>query len=496
MNSFRSARPLPYGRGSVAGLVAAGLAFAGGLTAYTAAITPGLQATLNRISAQSLRGHVSFLASDLLEGRDTPSRGLDIAAEYIAAQFRRAGLKPAGDDGYFQTARFVVSEQQAEGSSLTIKTENADLRIAASELRIESPGRADFTDATPVKVDLRDASAEETEGKVIAATAERPRELRVLQKLKPTAVLLASDSSSAREPESARRLEEVERHLAFPVVHVYDHEFSKLVRSAKPGPLPVTLSLHLKPPSERFVNLKNVVALLPGSDPALRDTYVLLTAHYDHIGMKPAGEGDRIFNGANDDASGVATVMEIASALAAANPQPRRSVLFIAYFGEEQGLLGSRYYGRHPLFPLKQTIADLNLEHLGRTDGDGKGPGTATMTGFGYTDITSAFEAAGKATGVKVYSPPNEGEEFFARSDNQSLADQGIPATTILTTFEFPDYHNVGDEWEKIDYRNLEKVSRTIALTVAMLADDPQAPRWNAGDAKTERYLKAWRALH
>src|SRR5579863_7406703 len=113
------------------------LALAATLAAYTAAITVDRKATLDRISAQSLEGHVWFLASDLLEGRGTPSRGLDVAAEYIAAQFRRAGLKPAGDDGYFQTAHFVVSEQSSEGAELTVHGEGIESRIGRDELRIE-----------------------------------------------------------------------------------------------------------------------------------------------------------------------------------------------------------------------------------------------------------------------------------------------------------------------------------------------------------------------
>src|SRR5207245_158755 len=136
----------------------------------------------------------------------------------------------------------------------------------------------------------------------------------------------------------------------------------------------------------------------------------------------PAGEGDLVYNGANDDASGVASVIEIAAALSGAKPGPRRSILFAAWFGEEKGLIGSRYYGRHPLFPLKSTVANLNLEQLGRTDGDnGKHPGAATMTGFGYSDITSAFEMAGAATGVKIYNPERDGDRYFALSDNYSL---------------------------------------------------------------------------
>jgi Peptidase family M28 len=471
------------------------LALAASLAAYTASVTPDRRAILARIAAQSLEGHVSFLASDLLEGRGTPSRGLDIAAEYIAAQFRRAGLKPVGDDGYFQTAHFIVSEQSSEGAELTVHAEGLDLRLGKDELRIESPGKADLTDVTPVKVELKNAMPEDVAGKVIVAAVERPGGLKALRKLKPAAAILAYTAHSAKPPESLRRLQDAGQRLGFPIVRVYDEEFSKLIRGSKSGPLRATLSLRLPQPVERPADLRNVAGLLPGSDPALRDTYILVTAHYDHLGKKPEGEGDLIFNGANDDASGVASVIEIASALAAARPAPRRSVLFMTYFGEEEGLLGSRYYGRHPLVPLKQTVADLNLEHLGRTDGDGRGTGTATMTGYGYTDITAAFKMAGEATGVKIYKPENDGDDFFARSDNQSLADQGVPDTTILTTFEFPDYHNVGDEWNKLDYPNLEKVDRAITLTVMMIADDPQAPRWNEGNSKTRRYVEAWREL-
>ena len=467
------------------------LALAATLAAYTASITLDRKATLDRISAQSLQGHVWFLASDLLEGRDTPSRGLDIAAEYIAAQFRRAGLKPIGDDGYFQTAHFVDSRQSVDGAELTV----GDLRIGAKDLRILSTGKADVSDVTPVKIKLEDvASQEQMEGKVIIALNGRVG-LDAFTRLKPAAVILVS-SRSSKPREAVSRLQDISRQRTFPILRVDNQALFKLVQSAKPGAMDVKLSLHLPPPTDILMTLRNVAGVLPGSDPTLAGTYVLITAHYDHLGKKPEGEGDLIYNGANDDASGVATVIEIASALAAAKPAPRRSVLFMTYFGEEKGLLGSRYYGRHPLVPLNKTVADLNLEHLGRTDGDtGKQVGTATMTGFGYTDITTAFEMAGKATGVKIYNPENNSEEYFARSDNQSLADQGVPATTILTVFEFPDYHKVGDEWDKLDYPNLARVDRTIALTVMMIADDPQAPHWNEANPKTEKYIRAWREL-
>ena len=278
------------------------------------------------------------------------------------------------------------------------------------------------------------------------------------------------------------------------MLRVSNPDLYKLVNAAKPGAMDAKLSLHIPQRSERLVNLRNVAGILPGSDAALADQYVLLTAHYDHIGVKPSGDGDRIYNGANDDASGVASVIEIAQALSAARSAPRRSILFMAYFGEEKDLLGSGYYARHPLVPLSKTVADLNLEQLGRTDGDYPA-GTATMTGFDFSDVTAALKMAGAATGVKIGDPGKNGDTFFARSDNQSLADLGIPSHTLADEFEFPDYHEVGDEWQKLNYANFEKVDRTIALTVIMIADNPDPPHWNEANAKTQRYVKAQREL-
>src|SRR5439155_15705901 len=191
---------------------------------------------------------------------------------------------------------------------------------------------------------------------VIVVPIERRATLEALAKLKPSAVLLAY-STPAKTPELAQRLQDAEQRGTFPVIRVHNRDFYKLVDSAKPGPMEIKLSMRLPPPIEKPVNLRNVVGLLPGSDPALADTCVVISAHYDHLGKKPGGEGDLIYNGANDDASGVASVIEIASALADAKPGPRRSILFVAYFGEEKGLLRTRYFGRHPLLPLKKTVA-------------------------------------------------------------------------------------------------------------------------------------------
>jgi hypothetical protein len=297
-----------------------------------AALTSSEQQLIDSITPAELRAHVSFLAADALEGRDTPSKGLDVAAEYIASEFRRAGLEPAGDDGYFQTASF---------------------------------------------------------------------------------------------------------------------------KGAK---------------------VRNVAAILRGSDSRLNNTWLLVSAHYDHIGTKGTGPEERIYNGANE--------------------RPKRSLLFIAYYGEEKGLVGSRYYAAHPLVPLARTEADLNLEHMGRTD-DTEGPSLRrlSVTGFDYSDLTDWLKAAGQETGVTVYRHAKNSDPFFARSDNQALADAGVPAHTLVAAFIFPDYHQPGDHWEKLDYDNMAAVTRTVAVALSRLADSAQTVEWNADNPKAAKYAAAAKAL-
>jgi len=320
--------------------------------AWDAKLTPSRKAVVDAIDADALKAHVSFLASDVLGGRNTPSVGLDVSAEYIAAQFRRAGLDPAGDAGtYFQNTTYTPKN------------------------------------GTPGKV-------------------------------------------------------------------------------------------------------RNVAGILRGSDPKLRDTYILVTAHYDHVGEKTTGEGDLISNGANDNASGVATVIELANTMV--KYKPKRSVVFMTFWGEEKGLLGATHYAKNPLVPISKTIANVNIEQVGRTD-DSEGPrvGKLNMTGMDYSEVGAAFTEAGKTVGVPMERHPQYSDMFFFASDNAALAAVGIPAHTVSTAYQFPDYHKVGDHWDKLDYANMAKVVRLIGLGVMTLADSEREPKW-AEIAKTDQYRKAW----
>ena len=313
---------------------------------------------IDSISAESLRKNLTYIASDALEGRGTPSKGLDLAADYIAAQFKSAGIQPAVKGSYFQITDFSRQD------------------------------------------------------KVVG-------------------------------------------------------------------------------------QVRNVIGILPGSDPALKDTFVLVTAHYDHLGMRTVDGKSVIYNGANDDGSGTVSVIEIAKALGSLKVKPKRSIVFMTFWGEELGLRGSRYYGKNPVFPIAKTVADINIEQVGRTD-DTEGPrvGAVSVTGADYSDLVDVMREAGKSTGIEVQRHPRYSDPYFGASDNQALADQGVPAHTICTAFEYPDYHRPSDHVEKIDFSNMVKVDKMVALTVLMTADNSKEPAWKEDVPRAKRYLEAWKKLH
>lgn len=310
---------------------------------------------LGAITPVRLKAHVRFLASDLLKGRGSPSEGLDIAAEYIAGEFEKLGMKPGNGDSWFQETEHTVRRTNLVGK------------------------------------------------------------------------------------------------------------------------------------------VRNVIGVLPGSDPKLKDEYILVTAHYDHLGVRE-GEGDRLYNGANDDASGVSGVIETANALKAA--KCKRTLVFMCYWGEEQGLLGSRFYAKNPVFPLVATVANVNLEQIGRTD-DSEGARVAeyNVTGYDFTDMPSILVASAMGEKVKVTKHEKNSDPYFFASDNAALAQAGVPAHTISVAYSFPDYHQPGDEWPKLDYENMAKIVRAISQGVNDLSNRAERVMWNEKNAKTARFVEAWKKL-
>lgn len=488
----------------------------GPATGQSASVDSRFAPALERVSADSLRGHLSFIASDLLEGRGTPSRGLDLAAEYIAAQFRRAGLEPVGDDGYFQTAKWFTIDGEVERFELSIRSGDRTIRVERESVVGSLDQTIDLTDVAVVKVEFDDdealkaLTADEVAGRAVITAAPTPsradrREFRQairarqrfsgkMRKLGAVVVLsVGGGTGQARpgrliDPENRR-----ERTPRMPLLTVRASAAREFFDSAPSGATSATVSVHVEP-RETPVRLRNVVGILRGSDPLLRDTFVLVTAHYDHVGVRGTGEGDHIYNGANDDGSGTVTVVELAAALAALEQRPKRSIVFMTFFGEERGLLGSRYYGRHPIFPIEKTVANINLEQVGRTDStEGPQLNNASVTGFDFSDIGAIFKKAGEQTGIKVYKHMIYSDAFFGASDNRALADLGVPAHTICVAYHYADYHGAGDHWDKIDYDNMARVVRMIALGLLTIADDPDEPRWNEDNSRARRYLDAWK---
>ncbi|HVH40128.1 MAG TPA: M20/M25/M40 family metallo-hydrolase [Gemmatimonadaceae bacterium] len=230
-------------------------------------------------------------------------------------------------------------------------------------------------------------------------------------------------------------------------------------------------------PAERRLPGANVVGMLRGSDPALRDEYVIVGAHYDHVGMNPAAavDGDSIFNGADDDASGVVAMLESARQLKEGGA-PRRSVIFVAFTGEENGMTGTRHYIASPARPLAQTIADIQIEMIGRPDSLAGGAGKGWLTGYERSTMGEMLVAAG----VPVIADPRPAQNFFSRSDNFPFAKLGIPAHTISSFGGHTDYHRPSDETETIDFAHMSAVINATARAVRVIADGAR-PEWKAG---------------
>ncbi len=243
--------------------------------------------------------------------------------------------------------------------------------------------------------------------------------------------------------------------------------------------LPDLATLDTIPEADR-VHAVNVVAILPGADSALHDKAIVIDAHYDHIGRAGSGMcrargADSICNGADDDASGTVAVLETARMLAQ-GPRPRRTVVFLLVTGEERGTLGSRWYLAHPVVPLEQTQANLEIEMIGRPDSLAGGPGKAWLTGYDRSTMGRMLAEHG----IPLVKDPRPSEDFFERSDNIIFAYQGIPAHTISSFNLHADYHEPSDEVGRVDGAHLAAVINAVARATRLLADGP-APEWLPG---------------
>jgi Zn-dependent M28 family amino/carboxypeptidase len=228
-------------------------------------------------------------------------------------------------------------------------------------------------------------------------------------------------------------------------------------------------------PVERRLTGVNVAGIMRGSDASLTNEAILIDAHYDHVGIRTPVNGDSIYNGADDDASGTVAVMEIARALSK-GPRPRRTIIFLATTGEEVGLLGTRWYIDHPVVPLAQTVANLEIEMIGRPDSLAGGSGRGWLTGYERSTMGDLIAAAG----LPIVPDKRLDQQFFMRSDNIAFARHGIVAHTLSSYNMHADYHRPSDEASKADPVHMAALIDVAAKAVRLLANGPK-PEWKPG---------------
>lgn len=479
--------------------------------------------------------HVRTLADDRFQGRDTGTEGYRKAAEYVVQEFERYGLKPSGASGYMQPVRFDVRqviEDQSKlellrggrrqalqlGEDAVVGARSAGevtaglvfvgygLKIpeakyddfAGLDLKgkiavfygggpksVPGPLRAHFSSAAERRKALRDAGAVGSAG-IQRPDYDVPWARAALRRFQPS-MTLAGDEDGLKlglgvNPEHADKLFTGTGHTIAEIITA-DKEGKPLPR------FPLQETIHSKVVVKRWsAQSDNIVALLPGSDPKLRGEYVVLTAHLDGLGFGPAINGDKIYNGAMDDASGVATLLEVARTLRESKTQLKRSLLFVVVTGEEKGLLGSKYFANHPAVNIRDIVADINVDmYLPLTPLK-----EIEVQGGNESTLGDAMRTVGKQAGVAVVDDREPERNLFIRSDQYNFILKGVPALAFKFGYEkgSPEekiyknwlkerYHAPSDDANQpVDKAAAAQFNDVILKLAVRTANAPERPRW------------------
>lgn len=442
------------------------------------------------ITATDMRRRVGLLAHDSMGGRDTPSPGLEKAAAYVASEFRSFGLQPAIGEDYLQWYPLTATHPgPASAQSLVLRGAGREHRLDPASDFITLAVGPSARGSGPLAVLSRVADDEELAGKVVVALAtprtlgERLSEVRKTLAAGAAGAIVALDApeqymSGVRmffgtERLSLGRMEALDR----PAVIVRLGSLpGPLRRALEHGDVPGGWSADLRSTtSVQADSAMNVVGWLEGSDPELREEYLIFTAHMDHVGIGRPVNGDSIYNGADDDASGTSAILELAQAFAT-GPRPRRSVVFMTVSGEEKGLIGSEWYGEHPLFPLEKTVANLNIDMIGRNWED-----TVVAIGKEESSLGETVErvaARHPELGLEVIDDIWPEERFYFRSDHYNFARRGVPILFFFSGVH-PDYHRPSDEPSKLKYEKAARITRLIYLLGLEIANADDRPTWD-----------------
>ena len=512
------------------------------------------------IHGEAIRADMGFLADDLLEGRGTGARGHEIAAKFMAAEFAGMGLEPAGENGtYFQSIPMRSGHVDEDKTSLTLLRAGNEqtLVFRRDYIAYSDPGRAESSVEAPIvyvgfgvtakEQGYDDYKGIDVKGKIVALLYGAPPsfesslrahhssfEVKVPVAVAHGAVgLIVLDDPVL---EGLYGFEPQAHALAFPHIRWLDtkghpndyypelrgnaflslaatkkffegsgHTAEEVFAAAKAGKpqsfaVPLTAKIH-NVTKLTDIRSPNVLAKLSGSDPALRDEYVVYTAHLDHLGIGEPVKGDKIYNGALDNGSGSAEMLEIARAFSQLQPRPKRSILFVSVTGEEAGLLGSDYFARNPTIPKRSLVADINI------DEDLMLWPLRDVIAYGaeHSSLTGVVNEAARRLHLEV-SPDDQPEQvIFIRSDQYSFVKQGVPAffavagtksndpkinaKEIERKWEEDIYHHPQDDMSQpFDLEAGVKFTRFNFLCGYLVAQKADRPVWNAGDFFGEHY--------
>ncbi len=451
-----------------------------------------------------------------MKGRNTPSPGLDQTAQYVADQFRRFGLKPAGENGtFFQ--RYLIARRRLDLHASQVGFHFGDrqihLRLTDDARFITGPVPAGELHSSAVLLggtfSAPDVTRLDLAGKALLIVVDYTRPLSATIFGAPqaamdrgaTAVLLVSnrDTAQFRQRVASQPRERVtnpsDPDFAAPALELRDGALVDMLHWAavdlaviRASPTPVvrelpglTVGLGLKEVILESATSPNTIGLLEGSDPVLKREYLVFSAHMDHVGTAGSGQcqargGDSICNGADDDGSGTVSVVELAQAFSQSGARPKRSVLFLTVSGEEQDLWGSAYFTRHPTVPLSQIVADLNIDMVGRNWKD-----TIVAIGKEHSDLGTTLERVARDHPELHMVPIDDRwpeQNFYRRSDHFNFARRGVP---ILFFFNgvHDDYHQVSDSPDKIDAEKQSRIVKLLFYLGQEIANVPQRPQWN-----------------
>ena len=477
------------------------------------------------ITADDIYQRVAYLASDALRGRATPSPGLDSAAAYLAAEHRRLGLSAGGDEGSFlqryPLRRVGLDTTTVHFGHLLAGGSGNEMLVYGEDFFALPGGTREGLDMNHAHLSYVGALGPNGlpsgtyEGTVPIVTipgtfgpswqAEVARARAVTRAAGATAVAVVMSPEvpadlfrqvAMASRQSTRTVVGEPDPDELAVFVITDAVLQRLSeregidpRSMSVRPLPFTrveahFASRMKVVEESFP--PNVVAVLRGSDPQLRNEYVVLSAHMDHVGVGEPVNGDSIYNGADDDASGTSALVEVAEALSLLPEAPRRSVVFLHVSGEESGLLGSQYFSEHPTFPMDQVVANINVDMIGRNS-----PDSVVVIGKDYSTLgalADSLQAVHPELGLTLSDDIWPEERFFFRSDHFHFARKEVPSLFFFSGVH-EDYHEPSDEVEKLDVDKAARITRMIFHLVREVANAEERPSWNPAGLAEVRAL-------